>query len=145
MTISGASPVVITGNFVNTSSGAWTNNGDLTITGNITNDQAGLTPGTGITRLAGTAVQTIAGGQPFVTNNLTLTNSAGYTLNQSLQVAGAATFTNGIVTATTSSTPMIFGSPARRGIQPYPGCFPRFNHFYIGSESSASKRRQLAR
>lgn len=112
MTISGTSPVFITGNFVNTSSGAWTNNGDLTITGNITNDQAGLTPGTGITRLAGGSVQTITGGQPFITNNLTLTNSAGYTLNQSLQAAGAATFTNGIVTATTASTPMIFGSAA---------------------------------
>lgn len=112
MTISGTSPVAITGNFANTSSAAWTNNGDLTITGNITNDQAGLAPGTGTTRLAGTTIQTIAGGQPFMTNNLVLTNSAGYTLNQSLQVAGTATFTNGIVTATTAATPMIFGANA---------------------------------
>src|SRR5258708_26362687 len=88
MTISGASPVVITGNFVNTSSGAWTNNGDLTITGNITNDQAGLTPGTGKTRLARTALPTIAGGQPFVTNKLTLKHTAAYTVKQNPQAPG---------------------------------------------------------
>ncbi|HEX9512133.1 MAG TPA: hypothetical protein VF939_16695 [Puia sp.] len=112
VTLTGAKPVVITGNFTNTSTGAWTNNGDLTITGNITNNQAGMAPGTGITRLAGTAVQTIGGGQPFVVNTLFLTNSAGYTLNQSLQVAGVTTFTNGIVTATTAATPMIFDAAA---------------------------------
>lgn len=111
-TITGSIPVVISGNFVNTSTGVWVNNGDLTITGDITNDQAAMSAGTGTTRLAGTAVQTISGAQPLVANKLILTNTAGYTLNQSLQVTGATTFTAGIVTAATAATPMIFGAAA---------------------------------
>jgi hypothetical protein len=112
VTLSGAKAVVITGNFTNTSTGVWTNNGDVTITGNITNDQAGMSAGTGITRLAGTTLQTVSGGQPFIVNNLFLTNSAGYTLTQSLQAGGVTTFTNGIVAAPTAATPMIFGPSA---------------------------------
>jgi len=112
VTITGAKPVTIKGNFTNASTGVWVNNGDVTIIGNITNNQAGMSAGTGTTRLAGTSMQTIGGGQPFVANTLFLTNSAGYTLNQSLQVAGATTFTGGIVTATTAATPMIFNAAA---------------------------------
>lgn len=112
VTLTGTNGIVIKGNFTNASTGAWTNNGDLTITGNITNNQASMSAGTGITRLAGTTLQTISGGQPFVTNTLFLTNSAGYTLTQSLQANGATTFTNGIMAAPTAATPMIFGPSA---------------------------------
>src|SRR5882757_2533837 len=72
VTITGAKPVTIKGNFTNASTGVWVNNGDVTITGNITNNQAGMSAGTGTTRLAGTSMQTIGGGQPFVANTLFL-------------------------------------------------------------------------
>jgi hypothetical protein len=112
VTIPSSAHVLIAGNFVNAATATFVNNGDLTITGNITNGEATMSSGSGTLRLTGAAAQTIAGTQPFVTNNLFLTNTTGYVLLQSLRADGATTFTSGIVTAANAAAPMIFGAAA---------------------------------
>ena len=75
----------------------------LYVKGNITNDQAALVAGTGTLYLNGTSPQTINGTQTFKTFNLVTNNATGITLNNNLSVAGAHTFTAGMIT--TSATP----------------------------------------
>ena len=91
------------GNFTNTATGGLINNGNFYLKGNITNDQSSMSAGTGAAVLNGTSAQTINGSQPFKTYNLTTNNTAGITLNNNLSIAGAHTFSNGIIA--TSVTP----------------------------------------
>ena len=99
--------------FFNASTAQWINSGTLSITGNIVNEQSTAMNGSaGTTVFLGTTNQRIRGGQPFITFNTTFNNNAGVTLLQSLQINGAGTFTNGIVTAMTTGFPLIFGATA---------------------------------
>ena len=100
--LSGGS-IAFHGNFTNASSGALVNNGSLYIKGNLTNDQASMSAGTGTLYLNGSSAQAAGGSQTFKTNNLETNNSSGITLNIDLSVAGAHTFSNGLIA--TSSTP----------------------------------------
>jgi hypothetical protein len=90
------------GNFVNSSTAALINNGDLYLRGNITNDQASMSAGTGALYLNGSAAQALTGTQAFKTYSLVTNNTAGITLNNNLSVSNLHTFTNGIIT--TSAT-----------------------------------------
>jgi hypothetical protein len=91
------------GSFTNASSGVLVNNGNYHIKGNLTNNQSSMSAGSGTLYLNGTSAQIVAGSQPFKTNNLVTDNTAGITLNTNLSIEGTHTFTNGLVT--TSSTP----------------------------------------
>jgi hypothetical protein len=91
------------GTFTNTSSGAFVNNGTLYIRGSITNNQASMANSSGSLHLNGSSAQIISGTQTFRTNNLITNNASGITLNNNLSVAGAHTFTSGLIT--TSATP----------------------------------------
>ncbi len=91
------------GDFTNTSSATFTNNGSSYFKANITNDQTSMSAGTGTVFLNGTTMQTINGTQPFKVYNLNTNNAAGIQLNANLSVSGVHTFSSGIIT--TSSTP----------------------------------------
>ena len=91
------------GNFTNTSTAAFVNNGNLHVKGHLINDQAAMTTGTGTLYLDGTSLQIVAGSQAFKTYHLNTNNGGGITLNNNLSVSGIHTFTNGVIT--TSATP----------------------------------------
>ena len=90
-------------NFSNTATGTLMNNGTLYLRGNVTNNESSMSPGSGILYLNGAVGQTVNGTQGFRTFNLVTDNPAGITLNNNLSVSGAHTFTNGIISS--SSTP----------------------------------------
>lgn len=91
------------GDFNNSATGSFVNNGSLYIHGNLVNSQASMLPGSGTLYLNGSSTQTISGTQPFHTFNLITNNASGITLSNNLHVNGAHTFTAGIIT--TSATP----------------------------------------
>jgi len=91
------------GNFTNASSGVLINNGSLYVKGNISNAQSSMATGTGSLYLNGSSSQAINGAQVLKTFNLITNNTAGITLNNNLSVGGSHTYTNGMIT--TSSTP----------------------------------------
>ncbi len=101
--IHGSASMTGFGDFTNASSATLINNGSLYIGGNITNDQASMSAGSGMLYLNGSALQTIGGTQTFKTFGLETDNSSGFLLNNNLSVAGTHTYTNGMIT--TSSTP----------------------------------------
>lgn len=91
------------GNFSNTSTAVLLNNGSLYVKGTLTNDQVSMAAGTGTLYLNGTSAQSVTGSAFFRTYNLNTDNTAGITLNNDLRIAGAHTFTNGLIA--TSATP----------------------------------------
>ncbi len=101
--IHGSASMIGFGDFTNASSATLLNNGSLYIGGNITNDQASMSAGSGMLYLSGSSQQTIGGTQTFKTFGLETDNPSGFLLNSNLSVAGTHTYTNGMIT--TSSTP----------------------------------------
>ncbi|MBC7829733.1 MAG: hypothetical protein H7122_18460, partial [Chitinophagaceae bacterium] len=91
------------GNFSNETAATLVNNGSFYIRGNLTNDQSSMSVGAGTLYLNGSVAQSVNGTQPFRTLNFVTDNNLGITLNNTLSVSGAHTYTNGIIT--TSSTP----------------------------------------
>ncbi len=91
------------GDFTNTSSGSFVNNGSFYLKKDISNAQSSMAAGTGTLYLNGTGAQAVNGTQTFKTYNLNTNNSAGITLNNNLSVSGAHTFAAGLIT--TSATP----------------------------------------
>jgi hypothetical protein len=89
--------------FTNTSTGLFTNNGHFYVRGNLSNNEVSMAIGSGTLYLNGSSAQGLNGTQPFRTYNFISNNAAGITLNNNLSISGAHTFTNGIIT--TSSTP----------------------------------------
>ena len=89
------------GDFTNTASAAFVNNGSLYVAGNINNSQAGMLPGTGTLYIDGSAAQTISGSQVFKTYNLITNNASGITLNNNLSVSGNHTCGVSMVTTYT--------------------------------------------
>ena len=110
--ISGASDIFyVSGSFDNQSTAATTNNGNLYLLGDLNNDQSSMATGTGTLLLQGTSAQNVTGSQPFNTYNLTSNNSNGITLNNDLSVSNSHTFSNGLIT-TSSSNFLIYQSGA---------------------------------
>jgi hypothetical protein len=91
------------GNFINTSSAALVNDGNLYIKSDLNSNQPAMSSGAGTLYLDGAAMQTIDGAQPFKTFNLVTGNNTGLLLNANLHVSGAHNFTSGIIT--TAATP----------------------------------------
>ncbi|MCX6316866.1 MAG: T9SS type A sorting domain-containing protein [Bacteroidetes bacterium] len=84
-----------------------TNNGTITVTGNMTNEVAGAF-NSGTLEFKGSTAQTLSGTATYSAKNVLINNAAGVTLNTRLSVDGVCTFTNGIVTASTPATPLLF-------------------------------------
>jgi len=91
------------GNFTNTSTAVIINNGSFYVKGNLTNDQSAMSAATGTLYLNGSTAQSVNGSQAFKTYNFVSDNTAGITLNNNLNVSSTHTFTNGLITS--SSTP----------------------------------------
>ncbi|HMK04092.1 MAG TPA: hypothetical protein VK489_07875, partial [Ferruginibacter sp.] len=89
--------------FSNSATAVLVNNGTVFLRSNITNAQAGMSAGAGILHLNGTTPQAVNGTQPFKAFNLITNNASGITLNNNLSVGGTHTYSNGMIT--TSSTP----------------------------------------
>ncbi|MBC7651345.1 MAG: T9SS type A sorting domain-containing protein [Deinococcales bacterium] len=100
--------IQVNGNLTNTAVSTLTNNGTITLTGNITNNQVMATANAGTLEFKGSTAQMLNGAVTYFANNILLNNAAGFTLNTTLKCDGIATFTNGIVTAAPTTTPLIF-------------------------------------
>ncbi len=101
LSVKGSSSLYISGNFTNASGATYQNDGVVEIKGDISNSQASMSPGSGATTLSGSAVQNINGAQLFEVNNVVFNNTSSgagnIVLAQNLAIAGAATFTDGII------------------------------------------------
>lgn len=107
--ISGSSDILyITGAFTNASTSALTNNGQLYVLKNLSNSQSAMAIGTGTLYLQGTAAQQINGTQVFKTFNLSTNNSAGFTLNNNLDVSGTHTFVSGLIASSATPNYLIY-------------------------------------
>lgn len=108
---SAGSTVQINGNFTNTNTSTFSNNGTITITGNTTNNQT-MSGYTGKLIFNNTSAQQLSGSSSFLTRDFEINNAAGVTLNTGLVADGSCTFVNGIVTAANVSAPFTFTSNA---------------------------------
>jgi len=106
--ISTGCTVTVNGDFINKSGSTFTNNGTLSVTGNTTNDQSMAVPASGTLQFTGTTAQSLNGTADYFANNVLINNAAGVTLNTRLKCDGSVTFTSGILTASTTSTPLLF-------------------------------------
>src|ERR1700754_2276149 len=110
--VSSGTTVYNGGNFTNTSSANYRNDGSVYIGGNITNDQAALPAGSGTTLFNGTGAQTLGGAAAFRSLNNTINNSAGLVLTNRLAVGdgsgGTLTFTSGLITTGTATQDVYF-------------------------------------
>ena len=101
LSVKGSSSLYVSGNFTNASGATYQNDGTVEIKGDISNSQASMAPGNGATTLTGSAVQNISGTQLFEVNNIVFNNTSSgagnIVLAQNLAIAGAATFTDGII------------------------------------------------
>jgi hypothetical protein len=100
--------VQVNGHLTNTATSTLTNNGIVTVIGNTTNNQVMALPNSGLLEFKGTTAQTLNGTAAYFAKNVLLSNAAGVTLNTPLKVDGSFTFTNGILTAATSSNAVVF-------------------------------------
>ncbi|MEP7258185.1 MAG: hypothetical protein ABI687_07355 [Flavitalea sp.] len=112
MISSGTDILYVNGNVVNASGAALTNSGNLYVTQNLTNGQVSMPIGTGTLNLTGTAQQIVGGTQPFRTFNLSTDNTSGILLNNNLDVSGAHTFVNGIISSSATPNYLIYESGA---------------------------------
>ena len=102
----------VNGNFTNTATAGYQNNGNVYISGNIQNNQPSMPAGSGTTYFDGTTAQTLSGTQPFRSLNVTLNNPAGLDLAERLAIGdgtgGTLTFTSGLITSGTSTQDVYF-------------------------------------
>ncbi|HTL09806.1 MAG TPA: T9SS type A sorting domain-containing protein [Chitinophagaceae bacterium] len=111
--VSGPSTILyVNGSFNNASGAALTNNGNFYVLQNINNAQAAMATGTGTLYLSGSALQSVAGTQPFKTFNLVTNNAAGITLNNDVSVSGIHTFTAGVLSSSVTPNYLIYEAGA---------------------------------
>ena len=108
VTIATGASVNVLGNFTNTAGSTLSNSGALTVSGNTINNGTVTAPAGSTLTFNGTAAQTVSGTQTVNVSNVVVNNAAGITLNAPLQVSGTATFTAGLVTAASSTAPLVF-------------------------------------
>ena len=77
-------------------------NSQLQVSGNLINNGT-FNANTSTVTFNGTSAQNIGGSSPTTFNNLTINNSTGLTLNNSIQVNGALTLTSGRITLGTNN------------------------------------------
>ena len=103
--------VQVNGAVINKATSTITNNGTLNVTGNVTND-ATLIFNDGLLAFKGTAAQILNGTTTYNAKNVLVDNAAGVTLNSKLIADGTVTFTNGIITASATTAPLVFTTNA---------------------------------
>jgi hypothetical protein len=112
--ITGGTMVSSLGDFTNSASADYRNDGEMYINGNIINDQPALPAGTGIMFLNGTTGQTLGGAADFRTFSLTMNNALGLTLSRRLGIGdgagGVLSFVSGRIISGTGSQDVYFYS-----------------------------------
>lgn len=108
ITVTAGATLSVLGDLTNSATATIANSGMLNVSGNATNDGAVLQPAGATLTLAGSSAQTISGANPLAAGNVVVNNPAGIILATPLQVAGAMSFTAGLVTATSPNAPVIF-------------------------------------
>lgn len=108
--ISNGTFVQVNGGFRNEAGSNLINNGTVTVSGNLSNNQAMPLPYNGLLRLNGSSSQIVSGSAPYLAQNVDINNNAGVVLNNRLGVNGSLSFTNGLVTATSTAAPLWFTS-----------------------------------
>lgn len=101
----------INGDFTNTATADFNNNGITTITGSVTNNQT-MSAYTGKLIFNNATVQTLGGSAEILTKDLEVNNSAEIILNTRLKVDGDCEFINGIIAAPNSTEPIWFTANA---------------------------------
>lgn len=102
----------INGAFTNKTGSTFANDGTVNATGNIQNDQTMTSYYTGTLNVNGTSAQTISGSKALYVKNVNFNNTAGITLSNEVKADGTVSFTNGLITATTSTAPLTYTANA---------------------------------
>lgn len=110
ITITSGTSVRVNGNAVLSTGSSLTNNGTLSLTGDLASNQIMTTANTGKLIFSGSTAQTLNGSQTYLAKDVLINNAAGIILQAPLQVDGTVTFTNGVLSATNSSYPLIIAS-----------------------------------
>lgn len=112
ITLRSGSVMSVKGNVTNSTSSVLSTNGTLSISGSTLNNGTINASSTGILVFHGNAAQTVSGSAAVYAKNVIVNNAAGITLTTPLNVDGAMTFTNGLLTAANSTAPVIFSTNA---------------------------------
>lgn len=104
----GSDILFVNGGLSNTSTAAFTNNGNIYVAQALNNDQAAMAIGTGTLYLNGTASQSVTGSQPYKAYNLNTNNTGGIVLNNDLSITGTHTFTAGIISSSATPNYLIY-------------------------------------
>ena len=112
LTIQSGGTITSDGALTVSGTGTLTNDGNITAKGNIVNNFTNTNSTLGNWTLNGTSSQDISGSADMVVNNFTVDNMAGVTITKIVKVNGALTFTNGKITASSASNPIILGAAA---------------------------------
>ncbi|MHA4808581.1 T9SS type A sorting domain-containing protein [Flavitalea flava] len=100
------------GDFTNTATANYKNDGTVYLDGNVSNDQTSMPAGAGTTIFNGLNPQTLSGSAYFRSFNLTLNNTSGLTLSNRLSIGdgigGTLNFTAGKITSGTGTQDVYF-------------------------------------
>ncbi len=118
ITIKPGAIVTVNGNLTNAAGATVNNTGSLNISGNTVNNGTISAPAASTLRFQGSGAQTLSGSSPVSAKDVIVNNAAGITLATTLNVDGVMTFTNGMITATNSSYPVVFSANASIGNTP---------------------------
>lgn len=110
ITITSGGSLTVRGGFTNAATSFVTNKGSFSVSGNTLNNGTISAPAVSTLRFNGTTAQTISGSSPLSAKDVEIANAFGVTLNTALNVDGAMTFTSGVITATSSTAPVIFSA-----------------------------------
>ncbi len=110
LTINPGAVLEVNTNLTNMSGSNLINNGILHLKGDLTNHQIMSVPNNGTLSFEGSSGQTISGSTAFLANNVNFNCAAGIVILRSLKADGEVKFQNGLITASSSSEPMVFTS-----------------------------------
>jgi hypothetical protein len=110
ISISNNATLHVGGTFTNANNGVIANNGTLNLTGNLVNNQSMSAANGGTLTFAGSSTQTVSGTDSYLAKNVRVNNATGVTLSKSLRADGEVAFQSGIITASSSTEPLVFSA-----------------------------------
>lgn len=107
LSVNGTGALYVSGNFTTNASANYSNDATVEIKGDISNDKVAMTQGSGITKLTGSATQTVGGTQAFIVNTIIVNNTSSgasnIIVNKNLIIGASANFMDGILISATDS------------------------------------------
>jgi len=110
ISIKSGGTLTVTGDMINTASASIENSGTVSVAGNSTNNGTFTSLASGTFHLTGNTTQFLSGSTALNAKDVIVNNAAGIILTTPLNIDGAITFTNGIITATNPAAPVSFSS-----------------------------------